>query len=135
MIFRFLENTRKFSSKKFPNMLPVMIWMGRIKFPILVAIASLIWYSLVLFQHQTQQWKQNVRNLMSILQSHVFDHIWKKLFWPLSAKQNSGENSKMQVIINWNSGFHIYRENVILLYVFDVYEISINFPRTIFISE
>ena len=56
-------------------------------------------------------------------------------FWPLSAKQNSGENSRMQVTINWNFGFYIYGENVIFLYVFDVYEISMNFPQTIFIPE
>ena len=56
-------------------------------------------------------------------------------FWLLSAKQNPGENSRMQITINWNSGFYIYGENVIFLYVLDVYEISINFPQAMFIPE
>ena len=42
---------------------------GRRKFAILVDLVLLIWYSLVLFQHETQQFKQNLTTLhMDIFQ-------------------------------------------------------------------
>ena len=40
-----------------------MVGSGTKKFAILVTLKSLSWYSFMLFQYQTQQWKQNLTNL------------------------------------------------------------------------
>ena len=38
-------------------------WISLTLFSILVALELLIWHSVLLFQHQTQQYKQNLTNL------------------------------------------------------------------------
>ena len=43
-----------------------MVGTGERKFGILVLLESLIWHTLVLFQHQTQQYKQNLTTLFIV---------------------------------------------------------------------
>ena len=50
-------------------------WKGQRKFAILVTLESLIWYSQVLFQHQTRQQNNQNFTFMDILQQHLSDHI------------------------------------------------------------
>ena len=46
--------------QKFPDLPYTMVGRERMKFTILVALESLISHSLVLFQNQSQQYKQNL---------------------------------------------------------------------------
>ena len=52
-ILVFVKN-RKFSYRKFPYLLITTVSLGQRNVPILVALESLIWHSLVLFQHEAQ---------------------------------------------------------------------------------
>ena len=52
-ILVFVKN-RKFSYRKFSYLLITTVSLGQRNVPILVALESLIWHSLVLFQHEAQ---------------------------------------------------------------------------------
>ena len=62
-------------------------WKGQRKFAILVTLESLIWYSQVLFQHQTRQQNNQNFTFMDILQQYLFDHIRQQLILALLHKR------------------------------------------------
>ena len=56
-----------------------MVGRGRKTFSIPVALESLIWHSFLLFQHQTQQYKQNLTNLNYVHGYFSIIHVWQHL--------------------------------------------------------
>ena len=102
--FRFFKNTGKFSKEKFA---PIMTGRNRQKFVNLVTLESLIWRSLMLFQHQTKQ-NQNFKNLY-----YVFEYFSIKYVWPhpkASFPDFNQQRSKPEKICvyTWKAGIPVF---------------------------
>ena len=99
--FRFFKNTGKFSKEKFA---PIMTGRNRQKFVNLVTLESLIWRSLVLFQHE------NFKNLY-----YVFEYFSIKYVWPhpkASFPDFNQQRSKPEKICvcTWKAGIPVLQE-------------------------